>query len=86
VTDRVIDICRCCGHQMLESEWWSLENALFWVEDCMRWWGKVLTGDHMHWCYDWDALPIDESCREMDACTCTWKDAQEDHRGPLIPA
>lgn len=40
-----------------------------WEEDCMLWRGVVLTGEHAHWCYDWDGLPVDETCREWP-CQC----------------
>ena len=36
----------------------------------MKWWGRVLDGHFAHWCYDWDDLPIDETCDEWDTCTC----------------
>jgi hypothetical protein len=41
-----------------------------WVQDCLRWRGKVLTGEKAHWCWDWDGLPVDETTPEIDACTC----------------
>lgn len=40
-----------------------------WIEDCERWHGRVLTGRYCHWCWDWDGLPIDETCREWP-CAC----------------
>ena len=40
-----------------------------WIEDCMRWRGRVLTGKHAHWCHDWDCLPIDETTDEFP-CAC----------------
>ena len=40
-----------------------------WEEDCLKYWGKVLTGKHGHWCYDFDDLPIDETCQEFEFCT-----------------
>ena len=47
-----------------------------WEEDSMRWWGRVLTGEHRHWCPDWDFLPIDETTTaEWECCTCR-KDAE----------
>ena len=33
-----------------------------WIEDCLHWWGKVLDGKNTHWCWDWDDLPIDDTC------------------------
>ena len=47
-----------------------------WVEDCQRWWGKLLTGTHRHWCPDWDYLPIDNTCPEFEACTCKWEESK----------
>lgn len=41
-----------------------------WKEDCMKWWGKILTGDKAHWCPEWDDLPIDETCDEFRFCQC----------------
>jgi hypothetical protein len=41
-----------------------------WIEDCLHWWGVVLTGEDGHWCYEWDELPIDETCKEYEYCTC----------------
>jgi hypothetical protein len=42
-----------------------------WAEDCMHWWGRILAGTHSHWCYDWDELPIDDTCiSEMACCHC----------------
>ena len=40
-----------------------------WNADCVFWRGKVLTGKHSHWCFDWDELPVDETCREWP-CGC----------------
>jgi len=40
-----------------------------WVADCIRWRGKVLEGEHGHWCEEWDGLPVDETCREWP-CGC----------------
>lgn len=41
-----------------------------WEEDCMYWWGRVLAGEHGHWCADFDDLPIDETCEEFEHCSC----------------
>ncbi len=40
-----------------------------WVKDCNKWRGRVLTGRFGHWCFDWDELPVDETCREWP-CSC----------------
>jgi hypothetical protein len=37
--------------------------------DSMRWRGVVLTGEFAHWCYDWDGLPVDETCDEFTSCS-----------------
>jgi hypothetical protein len=49
---------------------WDLETCLAWVEDCRRWRGDVLHGHHMHWCFDWDGLPVDETTDEHATCGC----------------
>lgn len=41
-----------------------------WDQDCMRWHGRLLTGQRAHWCPDWDFLPVDETTAEISACTC----------------
>lgn len=41
-----------------------------WIEDCLREWDTILEGEHRHWCPDWDMLPIDETRREYEVCTC----------------
>ncbi len=43
-----------------------------WVEDCLHWRGRVLTGKHRHWCYEWDELPVDETTPEWP-CGCNVK-------------
>lgn len=48
----------------------SPEHYAAWVEDCFEWRGETLTGDFAHWCCDWDGLPVDETCREWNSCTC----------------
>ena len=40
-----------------------------WLQDCLKWRGRPLTGKHGHWCPDWDELPIDETCSEWP-CGC----------------
>jgi hypothetical protein len=50
------------------------------VEDSMKWRGRVLRGKYAHWCPEWDELPIDETCSEWP-CNCgfqEWKDAQSE--------
>lgn len=47
-----------------------LRNTIDWNEDCMRWRGRVLTGEKAHWCWDWDGLPVDETTPEWPTCTC----------------
>lgn len=48
--------------------------AKIWEKECYRWHGKTLTGKKCHYCPDWDYLPIDETCMEIEACTCNWKE------------
>jgi hypothetical protein len=50
-----------------------LGPATDWAEDCLAFWGKILTGKYGHWCDDWDYLPIDETCDEFDACHCVFE-------------
>ncbi len=39
--------------------------------DCIYWRGVILTGKYKHWCYDWDGLPVDETClEEWLSCNC----------------
>ena len=39
-----------------------------WIEDCLQYRGKVLTGLYGHFCFEWDGLPIDETCVEWPCC------------------
>jgi hypothetical protein len=44
-------------------------------EDCMEFYGQILTGEFRHFCPDWDYLPIDETCYTFEHCLChfmTW--------------
>lgn len=47
-----------------------------WIDDCMKFRGRVLTGNKAHWCYEWDGLPVDDTCVEFECCTCYKKDGQ----------
>lgn len=51
-----------------------------WIEDCMKWRGKVLKGEKAHWCYEWDGLPIDETTPEFESCLC-FEPPREAERG-----
>lgn len=44
-----------------------------WEADCRQYWGHILTGERRHYCPDWDYLPIDETCREIESCGCRIK-------------
>lgn len=61
------------ARQVLEQE--RQERALnaTWEADCIHWHGRSLTGRAGHYCYDWDQLPIDETCCEFDFCACPIK-------------
>ena len=48
-----------------------------WVQDCLYWRGKVLKGDHRHWCPDWDFLPIDSTSIEYP-CACYQNEAKNE--------
>jgi len=42
-----------------------------WYQDCLQCQGQILKGRYSHWCYDWDGLPVDETCEEFKhGCTC----------------
>lgn len=41
-----------------------------WDVDCMQLRGRVLSGEHAHWCVAWDFLPIDETCDGEWPCSC----------------
>ncbi len=41
-----------------------------WIRDSIKYWDKVLIGNKSHWCYEWDDLPIDETCKEYESCIC----------------
>lgn len=41
-----------------------------WEAECMKWRGRVLTGEHAHYCFAWDGLPVDETTPEWP-CTCS---------------
>ena len=47
-----------------------MEPSADWIEDCIRYHGRVLEGPGAHWCPDWDFLPIDATCSEFECCTC----------------
>lgn len=38
-------------------------------EACIKYRGRVLTGEFAHWCNAWDGLPVDETCEEWP-CEC----------------
>jgi hypothetical protein len=45
-----------------------------WNKQCLHYRGRILTGEHGHYCPDWDELPIDETCQEWP-CPCCVGDA-----------
>lgn len=47
--------------------------------DCLREYGRILTGDRWHWCLDWDMLPIDDTCPEFDNCNCNIPPKRKSH-------
>ena len=54
------------------------EPSQAFIEDSLRYRGRALRGVYVHWCPDWDDLPMDESCVEWP-CGCgfkEWKDEQ----------
>lgn len=57
-----------CGRSMYATQR-AVREA--WDRDCMRWWGRKLTGKRQHFCPEWDYLPIDDTCHpEIECCTC----------------
>jgi hypothetical protein len=56
-----------------------------WEIDCLKWRGRVLTGEHAHWCPDWDDLPIDETTPEWP-CVCCNYGACEKKPAPYLSA
>lgn len=57
-------------YNLLRALGWKPKPSVDWVEDCKRWHGRTLSGNYMHWCPDWDYLPIDDTCIEFTVCTC----------------
>ena len=50
-----------------------------WETDCRHWQGTVLKGRYSHWCYEWDSLPVDETCQEFKhGCSCFSQDELTD--------
>lgn len=49
---------------------WTPVTALTWVADCLEWRGHVLRGVAIHWCPEWDFLPMDETCDREWPCDC----------------
>jgi hypothetical protein len=49
-----------------EADW--IEDD--WIADCLRWRGRVLTGERRHWCPEWHYLPVDETTEEFVKCRC----------------
>jgi hypothetical protein len=41
-----------------------------WIEDCIKFRHRILTGHYAHCCPCWDELPIDETTQEFSSCTC----------------
>lgn len=47
-----------------------------WKEECCKWQGGILKGRYSHYCWDWDGLPVDETCSEFTqgCCNCFTQD------------
>ncbi len=59
--------------RLVRRLYWHVRKPLsyFWVRDCFLWRGRMLTGRYAHWCYEWDGLPVDETCGgEWSCCHC----------------
>jgi hypothetical protein len=63
-----------------------MTHSAEWEADCLRWRGKVLTGEHGHWCPDYDFLPIDETCANEWPCPCQVGDAGRSPPEPKVAA
>lgn len=48
-----------------------------WADECIEFYGRILNGKKAHWCNDFDGLPIDETCYEMNHCLCEIIDEEE---------
>ena len=44
-----------------------------WIEDCLKYRGEILKGEHGHYCHEFDGLPVDETCPEWEVCLCIEK-------------
>ena len=44
-----------------------------WEDDCREFRGDVLTGQHGHWCWEYDGLPVDETCSEWPCCEVAYR-------------
>lgn len=60
----------------------SKEHQEQFDRDCLKWRGRLLTGNQAHWCYAWDGLPVDETTPEWP-CSCAPR-ALEPKREPEI--
>ncbi len=56
------------GEMGMHLAW--LKEQPTWATDCIQWRRKVLGGDFAHYCQDWDQLPVDETCKEFESCSC----------------
>lgn len=44
-------------------------------------------GELRHFCWDWDGLLIDESCQEIESCSCVFSSyTEEDKQGIIAEA
>jgi hypothetical protein len=41
-----------------------------WEKNCLFEHGVILMGNKRHYCYDWDLMPIDETCAQFECCSC----------------
>lgn len=72
MTHKLIAICSLCVGPVQRP-------SADWIADSMHWRGRVLEGRHGHWCYEWDGLPVDETCDEWP-CDC---DVGRPHRDAM---
>jgi len=62
---------------MTQNDGINFGPATDWAEDCMACYGQILLGKYAHFCYEFDGLPIDETCREFLCCKCYDEEVNE---------
>jgi len=47
-----------------------------WIDECLKWRDRILTGHFIHYCHEYDGLPVDETCPEWP-CGCYPENREE---------